>query len=97
VHVVAGLALDGPDGFLTYGAVGVWVVLVSWLGRRDRVLPERLCWLGFVAALTYFAGVLGYTLRVHALLVIAVGVGGLIIVPAWFGWMGVLLRRRARE
>ena len=25
VHVVAGLALDVPDGVLTYGAVGVWV------------------------------------------------------------------------
>src|SRR4029077_17606279 len=34
VPVVAGLALDVPDGFLTYGAIGVWVATVSWLGRR---------------------------------------------------------------
>lgn len=95
VHVVAGLALDVPDGFLTYGAVGVWVAIVSWLGRRHRLLPEAPCRLGFVAALTYFAGVLGYTLSIHALLVIAVGVGGLIIVPAWFAWMGATLRQRA--
>src|SRR5262249_44059933 len=36
VHVVAGLALDVPDGVLTYGAIGVWVGVVSWLGLRDR-------------------------------------------------------------
>jgi hypothetical protein len=92
VHVVAGLALDVPDGFLTYGAIGVWVALVSWLGRRDRLLPPGLGWLGFVAGLTYFTGVVGYTFGIHELLVIAVGVGGLIVVPAWFVWVAVILK-----
>ncbi len=95
VHVVAGLALDVPDGFLTYGAIGVWVVVISWLGRRDRLLPERLCWLGFATGLTYFAGVLGYTFSIHELLVVSIGVGGMLLVPGWYGWLGVLLRGRA--
>ena len=95
VHVVAGLALDVPDGVLTYGAIGVWVAVVSWLALRHRILPAPLCALGFATALTYAAGVLGYTFVVRPLLVLSVGVGGLVLAPAWYGWLGVVLRRRA--
>ena len=95
VHVVAGLALDVPDGFLTYGAVGVWVAVVSALGLRRRLLPAPVCLLGFVASLTYLAGVLGYMLTLRPLVVVAVGVGGLLVIPVWYASLGVLLRRRA--
>ena len=95
VHVVAGLALDVPDGFLTYGAIGVWVVTVSWLAHRGELLPGRLCVLGYVTGLTYLAGVLGYTFLVHGLLVVAIGFGGFLFVPLWYGWLGFVLRARA--
>lgn len=96
VHVVAGLALDVPDGVLTFGAIGVWVVVVSWLGRRDRLFPAPLAWIGFAAGLAYLAGVLGYTFLVRWLLVVSIGLGGLILIPAWYAWLGLILRRRAR-
>jgi hypothetical protein len=95
VHVVAGLALDVPDGFLTYGAIGVWVAVVSRLGLRRRLLPAPVCFVGFAASLTYLAGVLGYTFAIRPLVVVAVGVGGLLLVPAWYASLGVLLRHRA--
>jgi hypothetical protein len=93
VHVTAGLALDVPDGVLTYGAIGVWVACVSALGLRSRRLPRGLCALGFAAAATNLAGVLGYSLRVRPLIVLAVGLGGALLAPAWFGWIGLVLRR----
>jgi hypothetical protein len=37
--------------------------------------------------------VVGYALLLRPFLVIAVGVGGFLLVPAWFGWAGLLLRR----
>jgi hypothetical protein len=95
VHVAAGLALDVPDGVLTYGAIGAWVVCVSALGLRARRLPRALCWLGFAAAATYLAGVLGYSLLLRPLVVLSVGVGGALVVPAWFAWLGLVLRREA--
>jgi hypothetical protein len=94
VHVAAGLALDVPDGVLTYGAIGVWIACVCALGLRSRRLPRGACWLGFAAAAAYLAGVAGYGLRVRPLIVLAVGLGGALLVPAWFAWLGLVLHRR---
>lgn len=95
VHVVAGLALDVPDGVLTYGAIGVWVLVVSRLGPRDGLLPRPLGLLGIAVGTTELLGVAGYGLDVRALVLVAVGLGGLVLVPAWWLWLGILLRRRA--
>lgn len=66
--MVAGLALDVPDGFSHV--------------RRDRRLGG-------------LAGVLGYSLLLRPLIVLAVGVGGGLVAPAWFAWLGLVLRRGA--
>jgi hypothetical protein len=94
VHVVAGLALDVPDGALTYGAIGVWGICVSWLGLSSERLPRRLCALGFAAGALYLAGWFGYGFGVRPLIVLSVGVGGGLVVPAWFAWLGLVLRQR---
>jgi hypothetical protein len=96
VHVAAGLALDVPDGVLTYGAIGVWIAVVSALGLGGGALPRAVCVLGLATAALLLAGLLGYAFRVPVLVVAAVGVGGALAAPAWFGSLGVLLRRRAR-
>lgn len=95
VHVVAGLALDVPDGVLTYGAIGIWVLVVSRLGLRDGLLPRGLGLLGLVVGVTELLGVAGYGLHIRALVLVAVGLGGLLLVPAWWAWLGLELRRRA--
>ncbi|MDH3685811.1 MAG: hypothetical protein OEP95_06265 [Myxococcales bacterium] len=93
VHVVAGLALDVPDGVLTYGAVGAWVAVVSTLALRREDLPRWFSYLGFLTAAALLAGVVGYGFLVHFLIVVSVGVGGFLLVPAWFVWAGLLLKR----
>lgn len=95
VHVVAGLALDVPDGVLTYGAVALWVAVVSVLARRDAALPAGFAWLGLASAGALLAGVIGYGWLLRPFLVVAVGVGGFVLVPAWFAWAALLLRRGA--
>jgi hypothetical protein len=94
VHVTASLALDVPDGVLTYGAIGVWMLVVSALGLRGRVIPRWICALGLAAGALSLAGMVGYTFKVRALVVAAVGVGGAVVAPAWFASLGLLLRRR---
>ena len=55
VHVVAGLALDIPDGVFTCGAPGVWIAVVSVLAIRERALPRSFAYLGFGTAATMMA------------------------------------------
>jgi hypothetical protein len=95
VHVVAGLALDVPDGLLTYGALGIWVAVVSLLAVRQQALPRGFAYLGFATAAALLAGVIGYGLLLRPFIVVAVGVGGFLLVPAWFLWAALLLRRPA--
>lgn len=95
VHVVAGLALDVPDGVLTYGAPGIWVAVISLLSIRQRRLPSLFAYLGFATAGALLAGVIGYGLLLRPFIVIAVGVGGFVLVPAWFAWAALLLKRSA--
>jgi hypothetical protein len=95
VHVVAGLALDVPDGVLTYGAVGVWIGVVSALALRSDGLPRPFAHLGFVAAGALVAGMVGYALLVRPLVVLSIGGGNFLFVPAWFMWAGYLLWHHA--
>jgi hypothetical protein len=97
VHVVAGLALDVPDGVLTHGLVGVWIGVVSWLAVRRGGAAPALGLLGAAAGLSQLAGVFGYALALRPLVVVAIGLGGGLLVPAWFVWMGVSALRNTRQ
>lgn len=90
VHVAAGLALDVPDGLLSYGLVGLWIAAVGVLARRGGA-PRGFAWLGLAAGLALLAGFAGYAARVRPLLVLSIAAGGL-LVPAWFAWAGLRLR-----
>jgi len=92
VHVVAGLALDVPDGVLTYGAIGAWVAVVAVLARRLGA-PRSFAWLGGLAALSLVAGMVGYALLLRPLLVLSIGAGGFVLLPAWFAGAALWLRR----
>lgn len=89
VHVVAGLALDVPDGVLTHGLVGIWIGVVSWLVTRRGGAGPGLGLLGAAAGLSQLAGVLGYALALRPLVVVAIGLGNGLLLPAWFVWMGI--------
>lgn len=93
VHVVAGLALDVPIGVLTHGAIGVWIALVSALGRRACGWPAGFAALGYATGLVLAGGVIGYGAALRPFIVAAVGVGGFLLAPAWFVGAGRMLRR----
>ena len=96
VHVVAGYALDVPDGFLQHGAVGAWTLITSILILRGAPMPAALAWLGIVAAALALVAVVGYmrVIAEHAsapgLLTLGVGLGSAVH-AAWFIWLGVEL------
>jgi hypothetical protein len=65
--------------------------------RTAASLPRWLCAIGLAAGLSSLAAVPGYMLLLHPLLVLSVGVGGLLVVPAWFAGLGLLLRERGHD
>ncbi|MDJ0788081.1 MAG: hypothetical protein QNK05_14825 [Myxococcota bacterium] len=96
VPLIAGLALDVPHGWLTMGGIGFWVFAVSWLGLRAESLSRGLVYLGFALATAFLAAVVGFSFLLLPLVTLGVGLGGLVLAPVWFVWLGFALRDRAR-
>ena len=87
--------LAGLDvqGWLGFGGVGLWVLVVSWLALRGGAWPRPLAYLGIAVAILYWLVVAGLALQVEALVTIAAGLGGIIAAPIWYIWAGLTLRR----
>jgi hypothetical protein len=95
----AHLLLD-PHGWLTFGAVGLWMLTVSALAVRGRArrapLPAALGYVGIAGAALYGCVVAGLALRVEALVALAAGLGGVVVAPLWYIWIGLRLRAAGR-
>lgn len=86
------LPLD-PNGWLQFGAVGIWVLIVSLAALRTEGMPKLWAYVGVVAAVAYWLVVAGNVLEIPILIAIAAGVGGIILAPIWYIWIGLRLRR----
>lgn len=85
-----------PRGLLTFGVAGVAVFAFAFLIRRGGGLPRGLGLLGMVAGgllvLIYLGRLIIFDPTDPALLTAAV-LGGLVVNPAWYIWLGISLRR----
>jgi Domain of unknown function (DUF4386) len=83
-------------GWLGYGAVGLWILVVNLLALRGNRWPKGLAYLGIVVAIIYFIAVIPAGILGDLSLVVA-GVGGVVLAPIWYIWMGVNLRRKGAQ
>jgi hypothetical protein len=77
---------------LSFGVIGVWLVLNSYLGRSSGTLPKGLTWVGIVAGGAFVLVIVGFLLggQQHP----PAAVGGLTAVicySVWADWFGRLL------
>jgi hypothetical protein len=86
------LPLD-QQGWLLYGGVGVFVFIVSLLALRTKAMPRPLGFIGLGAGIFLWLAVAGFVLNNEVLVSIAAGLGAVLLIPIWFVWMGLLLRR----
>jgi hypothetical protein len=82
-----------PQGWLGFGGVGVWVLVVSLLAMRAKIWPTVLSYVGIAVAILYWLVVVSFVFDVGILLSIVAGLGGVILAPIWYIWIGLLLRR----
>jgi hypothetical protein len=88
-----GTALIEPQGWLSFGAVGFWFLAVNVLALRGGKLPKVLGVIGIVGAILYALVVVGDVTGIILLVMIAARLGGIIVVPVWFIWIGVRFSR----
>ena len=88
----SGLPVDGY-GVLRFGAVAFWALVISVLILRSQTMPRLFGYLGLGSALAMLILVAGFILGEEMLIVAGAAVGGVLFAPAWFIWLGLLLRR----
>ena len=83
------------QGWLAYGAVGLWALVISVLALRGNTWPKGLAYLGIVGAFIYFLALA--TSVIPDLVVSGAGTAtagiGAVFAPIWYSWMGIHLRR----
>jgi hypothetical protein len=84
------------QGWLGYGAVGVWVIVVNLLALRGTIWPRLLAYLGIACAIAYFLVVASMVLpNLSGLILVVAGIGGVVLGPIWYIWIGLILRHNS--
>jgi len=86
-----------PRGLLTFGATGLGLIVASWLILRGGAFPTRLGQLGYLAGallLVIYLGRLIILTPTNPLVAVPAALSGFIVNPAWFIWLGLILRKR---
>jgi len=87
-----------PRGLLTFGVAGLGLLIMSWLAARNPRFPKNFAYLGYLAALLLVIIYLGRLIILdpnNLAVTIPAVVTGFIVNPAWYIWLGILLRRKA--
>jgi Domain of unknown function (DUF4386) len=82
-----------PQNWLGFGAVGLWVLVVSLLALRAGTWPKLLSYAGMATAVAYWLVVAGAILNQETLITIAAALGGIILAPIWYIWTGRRLQQ----
>lgn len=88
-----GLVEFSPQGWIDFGFVGIWIVTVSVFSLK-RTNKKLLSYLGYLGGSCFIVTVLGNITGLPFLVTIGMGLGGLVVVPAWFIYYGVLLLKK---
>lgn len=82
------------QGLWGYGAVGVWVFVLSLLAMRQAKLSRLWTYLGMVLGIAYWIIPAGTIFKSQSLLLVGVAIGT-IITTLWYVWGGIIARSTA--
>jgi uncharacterized protein DUF4386 len=79
-------------GLWGYGAVGLWVFVVSWSAMRKMDFPKIMSYLGMLYGILFVLVPAGTIFKMQAPL-LAAAVLGATLGPVWWIWTGMTMRR----
>ena len=82
-----------PHMWLSFGLVGVWVLVISWLLLRKKVLSRLFGYIGIAIFVLYFLVELGTVFKNELLISVSAGLGAIILAPIWYIWLGIIFRK----
>lgn len=82
-----------PQGWFSFGMVGAWVLAISLLALRENLWPKSLSYVGIALTGMYWLIVVGNVFGIGILLSVAAALGGVILAPMWYIWVGLRLRQ----
>ena len=86
-----------PRGLLTFGVAGLGLLILAWLLRRSATVPTGLATLGIVVGallVVVYLGRLIVLAPTNPLVAGPAAVVGFVLNPAFYIWLGTVLRRR---
>jgi len=87
------------QGWLAYGAVGLYILVISLLALRGNASPKGLAYLGIILAFVYFMALASSVipgLVLSGTIVFVAGIGA-VLAPIWFAWIGLVLYRNSSQ
>jgi hypothetical protein len=82
-----------PQGFWEYGAIGLWVFVLSLLTLRNHALPRPLAYLGLALGVLHWVVPVAILLDIQQSSLVVVAVLGAILGPIWYIWAGLVAWR----
>jgi hypothetical protein len=86
-----------PRGLGTFGLTGLSLLAFSFLMHRDPGFPRGLVWLGYasgVLLLLIYVSRLTILQASNLLVLAPAGIEGFVLNPAWYIWLGFVLRKK---
>lgn len=85
-----------PRGLLTFGLTGLGILKLSYLMKKDKHFPKNLSLLGYLSGTLLIVIYLARLIVLdptNPLLLYPVLLGGFIVNPLWYLWVGVALNK----
>lgn len=89
------LPLD-PVYWIVFGAISLWTLAMGFATLNTNALPRPLPYVALALTVAYWLLVAGLATGRVGLFTLASIVGGVILGPLWYGWLGVVLTTRKR-
>ncbi len=83
-----------PSYWIVFGAISLWTLAVALATLNSAGLPRPVPYIGLALTASYWILVAGLATGNFGFFTFASIVGGVILGPLWYGWLGVLLTRQ---